>query len=351
MSTDHSLARPEVTAFVDEVRRHLADLDEETRDDLTGGLEADLADQLADQLADGTPLADPASYAAELRAAAGLSEPATRRRIAADPRRLRGLPTELMDRSRSWFLEHVESPRLRPVWDVAVTLRPAWWAVRAWVAVTALDVAMGSFERVTLIPTLGSPLVGLAALVVATVLSALIGLGRLWPGSGPNRTALARVVLLAANVTAVWLPFDADFQGRGVSDDHAGYEAGWNDALRQSGIVAAGRPVRDIFAYDAAGQPIDQVQLVDQDGRPLTIRLRDAVLHPEDANRSVACPAYNGDSPVTNAFPFARLLLTHGRCTPDRAAKATKPTPPLASLPPITPAWPASAEAAATPAP
>ncbi|MFJ9312742.1 hypothetical protein ACIRN4_01010 [Pimelobacter simplex] len=98
----------------------------------------------------------------------------------------------------------------------------------------------------------------------------------------------------------------------------------------------------DIFAYDVAGKPIDQVQLVDQDGRPISIRLRDAIRDDYTERRSVPCPAYNGDTPVTNAFPFARLPLIDGRCTPERAAGATRPTPPFASLPPITPAVPAA---------
>ncbi|MBU2694201.1 hypothetical protein [Pimelobacter sp. 30-1] len=340
-ASDETLVlHPDVTAFVDEVRRHLGDLDDETRDDLLGGLEADLADQLAEGT--GAPLGDPAAYAAELRSAAGLPEPPSPRRLRPDPRRWQALPGELMDRSRAWFLGYAESPRLRPAWDVAVTLRPAWWALRAWVAVSAIDVYAGSFERVSLIPTLGSPLIGLVVLAVAVAVSALIGLGRLWPGSGPDRKAVARLLLLAANVYAVVLPFAADFQGRGVIDDtYDSYSIGWNDALRQSGVMSSGRPVTDIFAYDAAGKPIDQVQLVDQDGRPISIRLRDAIRDDFTERRSVPCPAYNGDTPVTNAFPFARLPLVDGRCTPERAAAgATKPTPPLASLPPITPAWP-----------
>ncbi|WP_418064200.1 hypothetical protein [Pimelobacter simplex] len=343
-ASDETLVlHPEVTAFVEEVRRHLADLDDETRDELLGGLEADLADQLAE--GPGTPLGDPADYAAELRSAAGLPAPATRRRRAVDPRQWQwgASPTELMDRFRAGFLEYAESPRLRPAWDVAMALRPAWWALRAWVAVTAIDILAGTYERVTLIPTLGSPLVGLVVLVAATAVSALIGLGRLWPGSGPDRKTLPRVALLAANVLAVVLPFSADFQGRGIfNEGRDGYSDGWNEALRQSGVISAGRPVTDIFAYDVAGKPIDQVQLVDQDGRPISIRLRDAIRDDYTERRSVACPAYNGDTPVTNAFPFARLPLIDGRCTPERAAGATRPTPPFASLPPITPAVPAA---------
>jgi len=69
----------QVTAFAKAVRRELTDLGPDTLDDLTDGLEADLADKLAD----GEPLGDPAAYAAELRAAAGV-EPRGRKRRGVD---------------------------------------------------------------------------------------------------------------------------------------------------------------------------------------------------------------------------------------------------------------------------
>ena len=62
-------ARPDVAAFVAAVRARLADLTDEEREELLGGLEADLSERLTEGEAD---LGDPAAYAAELRAAAGL---------------------------------------------------------------------------------------------------------------------------------------------------------------------------------------------------------------------------------------------------------------------------------------
>ncbi|WGX97525.1 hypothetical protein [Nocardioides sp. L-11A] len=344
MSTDHTLARPEVTAFVEEVRRHLADLDEETRDDLVGGLEADLADQLAD----GTPLADPAAYATELRAAAGLPE-RVRRRRRIDTSGWPRTPGELLDRSRDAFLDRATDPRIRPAWDLLVTLRPAWWVARAWVAVTLVDVAAGGWEAISLIPTLVVPGLGALLLLVAIVLSVLIGTGRLWPGSGPDRPIAKRAILLAANTAAVlipltWnLPWPSYLSYDQYGDD--GYAQGWSDATRQ-GLLNHGEPVTDIFAYDAAGQPIPLVQLVDQDGRPLDIAPGAAVRWDDRSGEPiVACPARNGDAPVRNAFPFARLAPgSGGPCTPERALAAFAPSFPLATLPPVAPAWPAPAE-------
>jgi len=353
MSTsDETLAlRPEVATFVEEVRRHLADLDEETRDELTGGLEADLADQLAD----GTPLGDPASYATELRTAAGLPE-RVRRRRGIGAARLTRTPGAVLDGIRDRFLGAVDDPRIRPAWDLLVTLRPAWWVARAWIAVTLLDVVAGGWEAVSLVPTLAVPGLGAVLLLAAVVLSTLIGSGRLWPGSGPDRSIGRRAVLLAANTAAILLPltWSLPWPSYLTHDPFGsdGYAQAWSDVTRQ-GLLNHGHQVTDIFAYDAAGRPIPLVQLVDQDGRPLDIPLADATQWDDQTGAPiVACPARNGDAPVRNAFPFARLeLASGGPCTVERAAGAQAPAFPLATLPPVTPAWPAIAPAVPATAP
>jgi hypothetical protein len=78
--------------YVDEVRRELADLPDDARDELTDGLAADLSELVAEQGSGGLPRPD--EYAAELRAAAGL--PPARRRPVLAP---------------DWW---------RPAWEVAV---------------------------------------------------------------------------------------------------------------------------------------------------------------------------------------------------------------------------------------
>ncbi len=331
---------PEVSAFVEQVRRHLADLDDETRDELTGGLEADLADQVAD----GAPLGDAAAYARELRTAAGLPE--RRRRRGIDTSGWPSSPSEVLDRARERFLAQATRPRVRPAWDLLVALRPAWWVARAWIALTLVDIWFGPWEPITLIPTLGLPWVGEILLVAAIAVSTLIGLGRLWPGSGPDRDGLRRTTLAVANTVAVvtvlsiGVPWPAELSGSDDWDADSAYMQGYRDAQHEGGILVDGRRVTDLFAYDAQGRPIEQVQLVDQDGQPVTIRPRDSITG-EGASRTVACPALNGDVPALNVFPFARLTLRHGLCTPERAAAAQQPRHPLATLSPVTPAWPA----------
>ena len=100
--------RPEVASFVARVREQLSDLTEDEREELTGGLEADLSEQLAE----GGQLPDPTQYADELRAAAGLPEPRRRRavRVPRPPTRRRN-----------------HSPRPRP----PTPLRGCWWSTTA----------------------------------------------------------------------------------------------------------------------------------------------------------------------------------------------------------------------------
>jgi hypothetical protein len=61
---------PQIASFAEAVRDALYDLPDEERDELTGGLEADLAEEYAEGHARDLP--DPVEYATELRDAAGL---------------------------------------------------------------------------------------------------------------------------------------------------------------------------------------------------------------------------------------------------------------------------------------
>jgi hypothetical protein len=333
MNDTQFLVRPEVAAFVEEVRRLLADLDDETRDELLGGLEADLSDQVAD----GATLGDPGDYAAELRAAAGLPE--RRRRIVGRlPART---PGGLLDAARSRFESFVARPHVAPAWEVTSALRPAWWVARAWIAVTLLDVASGGWEPISLVPSLAVPALGPVLLVAAIAVSALIGMDRLWPGTGTRSTA-ARITLLALNGVAVVAPLTwsvpmPGYVGWGAADyGYADYNQGYADAQRgHRGLELDGRPIQDLFGYDVHGKPVQGIRLVDQDGEPIAIGPRESTTGRGDARRT-GCPAWNGGTAAYELFPLRQANLPHGECdTREEAAAAQRPTPPLASLPPL----------------
>ena len=335
MNDTQILADPAVEAFVDQVRARLDDLTAEQREELLDGLAADLTEQLADG-ADGV-LDDPASYAAELRSAAGLPE---RRRHLPRP----GLPTpqrveRLIDRARSGWLGRVGHTQ---AWEVLEAMRPAWWVARAWVAVTLLDQAAGPWEPVSLVPSFDAPFLGAAILAVAVVGSVLVGMGRVWPGSGPERPVLARVVLVALNGAAVAAPLTFGISTPGYLGaqpyvEYSGYGQGYHDAARErsAGLLSGGRPVHNVFAYDAAGRPLRGVQLFDQDGEPLALTAGQAAQGRGD-DRRVGCAWANGSRALYNVFPLAERQQVRGGCEVGADGPAAFPAPPLAQVPPVS---------------
>ena len=322
--------RPEIAAFLTRVRAHLADLAEEERDELLDGLEADLSEQVAA----GDPLPDPAIYAVELRAAAGIAASTRSRWMTA-----RG--GSLLDRGRERWLawtSHHQATRL--AWGVVEPLRPAWWALRAWIAVTLIDQLAGPWEYVTLWPTLGPAPVGPLLLLVAVVVSVLIGQRRLWPGSGPDRTTLARVVLLGLNVLALVVPLTFNGDGSQWRPDvtGSGYSAGFHDATHRPGLRSGADVVRNIYAYDAAGAPLQGVQLYDQRGRPVAVAPPSSMGRGRE--RQVTWPWFNGNTAQYNVYPLPQRTQRRGTCVgrvdPARVGPQQFQEPPLASVPPVT---------------
>ncbi|MDQ1633152.1 MAG: hypothetical protein QOC80_3124 [Frankiaceae bacterium] len=214
---------PEVARFVKRVRVHLTDLSEEEREELVGGLEADLSDLVAD----GGELGglDPAAYAAELRTAAGLDaagragprrgvwsyRPPTSRQLGARLDAARSLWDEQVNRSR-WSAA---------AWDMARTLRPAWWVLRAWVAVQLLDLATGPAEYLTVVPSLGNQLLGLLVLLGAVAGSALLGMRRLRADGAAVPALPERLVLLTLNgVRPLYNVFPLPVREQGLRSRH-----------------------------------------------------------------------------------------------------------------------------------
>jgi hypothetical protein len=335
--------RPDVAAFVEQVRSHLGDLTLEERDELVDGLEADLAEQLDDG-ATGL-LGDPTSYAAELRAAAGLP-PAPRRGRPRLPRAtLAGLDGTL-DRVRARSDALVTARHeTRAAWSVVSALAPVWWVLRAWLAVTLLDRLTGPWERITSLPTFGVPGLGLVLLGVAVVLSVLVGQGHLWPGRPGRWPTQARLVLLALNVFAVTLlpalvggPLTTSRAVASYENDT--YYMGYRDAQsQQSGVAVNGRQLRNIYPYDASGQPISGVQLFDGAGRPIALTAEQTVSGASEV-RIVGCPWFNGTQRLFNVFPLPERTQPNRTCSnparPSTAGPVVLPAPPLAQVPPVT---------------
>lgn len=230
----------QVTAFATAVRRELVDLGPDILDDLTDGLEADLADKLDD----GQPLGDPAAYAAELRAASRLS-PASR--------------ASALDRFRADLgvlrsrLAHLATqPAVAAVLAFLVALRPAWWLIRGWALFYVLagftPIPQNSFD-----PWL---LIGLV------LLSVQWGRGRWLPWTWSRGAVIAlsviAVLVLPGLCTAV--VDKVTFANRMDPDDYI-----------SDGVLLNKQPITNIFAYGPDGEPLTDVRLYDQYGNPLSV--------------------------------------------------------------------------------
>ncbi|MFN8078105.1 MAG: hypothetical protein U0Q19_00935 [Kineosporiaceae bacterium] len=243
-----SITHPEVAAFVAAVRRALDDLTPDEIDDLTGGLEADLDDALTDGgAASGIErFGSPADYAAELRSAAGLPP-----RAAAGGRRAAGL-VDLLGAQRAIVLARLERQAWwPPVRDFLLVLRPAWWLMRA-----------GLFSTVFFGVGYGGLSWGLIMLFgVLLVLSVQAG-RRGWA----RRNIWLRVGFVAINAVAILL---VPGGLRLLPTSTTIYDT--VPEPPRNGLWLNGTEVRNVLVYDAQGRPLTDVQLFDENGKPLSV--------------------------------------------------------------------------------
>lgn len=266
MSTLHTVASREpavdappadVHAYARAVRRHLGGLSPDQVDDLTDGLEADLADALADQGDAGTDLltlfGPPQEYAAELRTAAGFGDaPAPRRRRS---RALRARLVALRDRALAPLRAQSWWPRAAAL---ATELAPAWWVLRGYVL---YRLVVGAFEsRTTLLPYAAA---GWVLLLAALAVSVQWGRGR-WR----NRRGL-RTLAVAAQVVAVVALVPVVSYLSGSVDSYGGSYTVYESP--DQGVYVDGEAATNLFVYDGDGMPVPFAQVYDQDGRPVSV--------------------------------------------------------------------------------
>jgi hypothetical protein len=249
--------RADIPAFAAAVRAELNDLPADEVDDLLDGLEADLSEQ-ADESGEAFSLPDAATYAAELRAAAGLPERGSGR-----------IPIPLRERLES--ARRSAATRIRAsrfgsaTLDLLVSLRAVWWIARGvafYLILMLLTVPITG--RVEYIPT---------NVVAWVILAALVLLSIQW-GRGmwlPHRwlRGVRGVLNVAATIVAAIALVAAPTALPQYFAAQAAYAYAYPDTS-QPGLVLDGQRVRNIFAYDADGTPIENVQLYTDQGTPLT---------------------------------------------------------------------------------
>jgi hypothetical protein len=314
-----STVQPEIVRFAAGVRAALADLPAEEVDDLTEGLEADLAESLAEDLRRTLP--DPVTYAAELRAAAGLPGAVSRKRGGG------ASLSDAWEEARTGLAAVISrNPGLEAAADFMTTLRPAWWIVRAWLATWLLAAFLGETRGFGFALPLWIPLLG------ALLVSVQWGRGR-WQFAG------LRGVTATGNVIAVLalIPVVASAQSwqESVYDDE-------DYAYESPGLVFNGQQLTNIFAYDAAGNPLADVQLFDQDGHPLEpfgTEAGDVPCGDGDCSTVFVPSLLATGRSVYNVFPLKAAASTwdevQQRDVPAPGATATAPTAPLAQVPAV----------------
>ena len=285
----------DVQAYVTAVRAWLADLPAEEVEDLTAGMEADLAERAAESSGTlGVLLGQPEAYAAELRSAAGLP-----------PRSSTGVADAVAH--ESWTDRLVrEGHELVAAHPWLRELRPTWWLARGAVAGWVLASVLGT-GRVVVLPLVGAALSMWLGLVLRRREPLGGGLrGALWTG---NALAVLLLLPMLASYTA----------GSGDLDEVGG------GSMPLPGLSVDGAPVTNVYGYDAAGQRLDDVRLYDQFGNPLSVSA-DAVPVPVGADGQELL-AWPPDARVLGVFPLR--LTTADPWTSTDGAWA----PPLAIAP------------------
>ncbi len=289
----------EQEAYLEAVRRALADLDPAVRDELL----EDLPEHLAEVAAEGEGtlterLGPPEAYAAELRTAAGVgvaAAPVARGlddRIAAAVRRARGV-LGAADRKTGPLLGYGRGQRV-PAYAGAGLVGAARLPGRDGDHLVDRD-----GNDAGLLPRLGGSTLA-AALLLAVCLLASIWLGR----REPTLSATPRAGLAIGGVLLVLF-------GMVVFDKADHYGAGWDQT--QSVSVNPYEYIQDVYVYDENGNPLTNVTPV-RPGR-----------QPDPARRPVPVPG--GVLPgAGRALPRTRTARTSGRT--DRAAPrpAVRPT-------------------------
>ncbi|GAA3533574.1 hypothetical protein AFL01nite_21690 [Aeromicrobium flavum] len=248
----------EIIAFAAAVRASLRDLPADEVEELTDGLEADLAEAYAEDLARELP--DPAAYAAELRGAAGLPTPEP----VVKQGRLRPIVDGFAETLRDLDRSLRKSPVVAGVLDFLVTLQPAWWIVRGWAAYQVLGGIFG-FEG-DLLPTHPGYWILMLVLVAGSV---AVGLRR-WRPWVHALIIVGNIVAAIATLAAMAsIPTNAEVWQAWQEADQTYYDDSMAAGPDGTGVWLNGSEVTNIHAYDAKGQPLNGVQLFDQDGKPL----------------------------------------------------------------------------------
>lgn len=264
----------EVRAYLAAVGERLEDLPPREREDLLAEVASSLAETAAEGDASITArLGPPDTFAAELRAAAGLgSAPAP---VAS---------ATLLARARALL-----GPEARRLGDVAHELAPIWWFLRAYLAVALVAWLTGASWSTWHpgVPRFGSTSLGLAVLAAAVVVSLWLGVRMRRSGSDGGRLVLAaNLLLLLAVVPAV-----------NQINERPPTEVIVEPSALPMGLSLDGEALTNVYPYTRDGKLLHDVLLYTGSGQPIEMGRSYS-----DVNRRVLVTS-RGDR-IFNSFPI-----------------------------------------------
>lgn len=234
-----SLTAININAFAEAVRAELGDLSKSEIQELTDGLEADLAEKFAEEGVD-FETASATEYAAELREAAGVTAKPARRKAFSS--------TALMQNIQDWFRKTKFGTAIL---EFGISVRPVWWVLRAFVAWYIFAGVFYDFTR------------GAILLPVFVFLS--IQWGRKKWFTGKFFTAL----VLPLNLLAISLLLPAQGMLLIKLNNYANAEQLLRDMPGSDGLRYNGELISELKAFDSEGQEVSQPTFKDQRGNAI----------------------------------------------------------------------------------
>lgn len=350
-----------VVAYAAAVRSLLADLGPEVLDDLTGGLEADLAESVADALDGAAPtdadlvgrFGSAQTYAAELRESAGLppvGAPAARPSPVAQVREAARRLGRTLDDAPGW-------PRVRAT---LVALRSLWWILRGWTLAVVVAIPLNGLSHSSTFDTL-APQHFFAWVVIIACVVVSIELGRgAWVFRGRLGTAWRVLAVLLVPCSVVVMLTASDAMNRAASDRWWAAQQGAAQTAADAafgndtnGVMVGGQRATNLFVYGPDGELVDGAQVLDQAGRPVVLGLSTNQWG-SDGGVAYSPRIDETGRPVPNAFPVPEWTWSgnmfeaddEGRPVIPEGESATTPRPPALSLLPL---WSPAGEGATTP--
>jgi hypothetical protein len=323
----------DVDAYCAAVRTALADLPDDARDELL----EDLSDHLTEVLAEGEGslrdrLGDPATYAMELRSAAGL-EPAVE--PIAVPAGVQARILETLRRTSAAvgrldvrLGRLVGYPRAA---DLLRGLAPGWWVLRGWIVAQLVCSQRRGDGWTGFIPPLGnSRLLGGAVTLALIAVSVLIGRATPRFTEWPRRIGYLLSTGIAVWAVAVLAPY--------IGSTHYVFET---DPAGATQYIGNGNGnLSDVYVYDQSGNPVPNARLFDQDGIPVQLGDPDCPDSGRGISSNAVDPATGGPASDDWVYPLCPNAPGPFRAGPGPVS--TTPTPPLASAgsssAPVTPA-------------